>query len=230
MAVRGQLLERAVIIPRGPHCLDGIFLRGKLGALLIAPPLPWEGGSMASPLSNELAYAAARSGCASLRLDYMGVGASEGERPETLSQTAMDLSEGVTFLIESADVAHVAVAGCNSGAWAALQLAKEDPRVDRLLLVAPDLASRPSDTPSLGEVGIPILLVAAGDEPDFNLSDFADLTDSAPRARLEVVNTRRHFRSEIIRLARLVPPFLGVVDVEREGERGREDGRRGRLF
>ncbi len=70
MALRGQLLERSVVIPCEGDCLDGIYLRGDLGALLVVSPLPDEGGSMASPVSNELAYAAARSGCASLRLDY----------------------------------------------------------------------------------------------------------------------------------------------------------------
>ena len=230
MAVRGQLLERAVVIPRDGECIDGIFLRGDLGALLIAAPLPWEGGSMASPLSNELAYAAARSGCASLRMDYLGVGGSEGERPETLAGAALDLVEGVSFLSESAEVARVAVAGCLSGAWAALQLAAQDRRVDRLLLVAPDLASRPLGTPSLREVDLPIVLVAAADEPDFNLSDFVEFVDAAPKARLEVVSTRRNFRSELIRLARLVPPFLGVPDLERDEERGGEGRRRGKLF
>ena len=88
MALRGQLLERSVVIPCEGDCLDGIYLRGSLAGLLIAAPLPDEGGSMASPVSNELAYAAARSECASLRLDYRGVGGSEGSPPESLEDAA----------------------------------------------------------------------------------------------------------------------------------------------
>jgi len=230
VALRGQLLERSVVIPCEGDCLDGIYLRGTLGALLVASPLPDEGGSMASPVSNELAYAAARSECASLRLDYRGVGGSEGEPPETLADAARDLREGVSFLCESAGVPRVAVASYGSGAWAALQLASEDRRVDRLLLVAPDLQNRPPETPSLRYVDLPTLVVAAGDEPSFELGAFVTFVDEAPNAKLEVFAERRHFRGQLVRLARMVPPWLGVVDRERDPERDEGGRRRGRLF
>jgi alpha/beta superfamily hydrolase len=230
VALRGQLLERSVVIPCEGDCLDGIYLRGSLGALLIAAPLPDEGGSMASPVSNELAYAAARSECASLRLDYRGVGGSEGAPPESLADAARDLREGVSFLCESVGTPRVAVASYGSGAWAALQLAVEDKRVDRLLLVAPDVHNRPPETPSLRYVDLPTLVVAAGDEPSFELGAFMNLLDEAPNAKLEVFPERRHFRSELVRLARLVPGWMGVVDREREAERDEDGRRRGRLF
>lgn len=229
MALRGQLLERSVVIPCQGECLDGIYLRGTLAALLIAAPLPDEGGSMASPLSNELAYAAARSKCASLRLDYRGVGGSEGSPPETLAEAAAGLKEGVSFLAESVDLPRVAVASHGSGAWAALQLASEDRRVDRLLLIAPDLRNRPPETPELRSLEIPILIVAAGDEPGFELGSYMTWVEAAPNAKLEVFSERRHLRSELVRLARLVPPWLGVEDLERDPDR-HEGRRRGKLF
>ena len=79
MVTRGQLLERPVVIPMGELCLDGIYLRGDAPGLLVAAPTPGRGGSMVSPVCSELSYAAAYSGAASLRVDYRGVGGSEGE-------------------------------------------------------------------------------------------------------------------------------------------------------
>ena len=227
MALKGQLLERLVVIPCGGPCLDGIYLRGDQGALLIASPLPsLEAGSMATPVSNELAYAAARSGCASLRLDYLGVGASEGEPPDGIEAAAAQLGEGLSFLLETAGLARCAVASYRSGAWAALALAQRDRRVDRLLLIAPDLTQPPPGAPTLSEVRAPILIVAAGDEPGFDAGAARELVEVTPHARIEVWATGAHFRSELVRLARLVPPFLGVVDSQAKDE-GR---RRGKLF
>ena len=136
MALKGQLLERMVILPTdGGLCLDGIYLRGDGPGLLVASPLPGEGGSMVNPLCGELAYAAAFAGAASLRVDYRGVGASEGERSDDPSRAALDLQEGVSFLVESTGAEGVVVAGVYSGGWAALALAKSDPRVELVLLV-----------------------------------------------------------------------------------------------
>lgn len=225
MAVKGQLLERPVVIPHGGLCLDGIYLRGEEGALLIASPLPGvEGGSMASPVSNELAYAAARSGCASLRLDYLGVGASEGEAPSDVAAAADQLSEGLSFLLETTDRGRAALASYRSGAWAALELARRDRRVDRLLLIAPELSAPPPGAPRLEDVAVSILIVTAGDDPDYPASLTRELVGRAPGTRLEVWACASHFRSELVRLARLVPPFLGVTDRQAKDE-GRAPGR-----
>jgi len=224
---KGQLLERPVVIPSAGLCLDGIYLRGA-GAtpLLVASPLPGSGGSMASPIGNELAYAASHAGCASLRLDYAGVGASEGEPPEDVAGAAANLALGLDFLLETTRAEAAAAAGIGSGAFAALELARADERIDRLILVAPPWAEAPAGQLLPAELARPTLLVAAGDEPGFDYA-LEEERAAALHVRLEVLRATRSFREALAELARLVPPFLGAERPERPDELG---GGRGRLF
>ena len=64
-----------------------------------------------------------------------------------------------------------------------------------------------------------------GDDPGFDASLAIEIVDGAENARLEVIPTERNFRSELVRLGRLVPPLLGVSGPERL-----EGRRRGKLF
>ncbi|RMG14145.1 MAG: alpha/beta hydrolase [Planctomycetota bacterium] len=209
MVTRGQLLERPVIVPAGSLCLDGIYLRGAGPALLVASPLPGRGGCMANPIGCELAYAAARAGAASLRLDYRGVGASEGERAEDLAPLVEDLAAGATFLRETVGEERLVLAGVHSGAWSALAFAAADAAVEALFLVCPD-PEAPAGAPAPGAVRRPTVWVEAEEDPGFARGEVEALLADAPHARLHVVaGAGRHFRAGLSRLAALVPPLLG---------------------
>ena len=61
--------------------LEGVCqagLPGNAWGSVIAPPHPLYGGSMDSPVVNEVAWASARSGVAAVRFNWRGVGASTG--------------------------------------------------------------------------------------------------------------------------------------------------------
>lgn len=203
-------------------CLDGIFLRGAAPALLVASPLPSSGGSMANPVGNELAYAAAHSGRASLRLDYRGVGASEGAVSDDLAELAGDLRLGAEFVLESAtrgrlEEPALALGAYGTGAWAALALAFADPRVDRLVLVAPPPAAEepPPGVPGYADVGVPVLVVQPADDPTLDLGLERERVEVARGARLELVpGETRALREGLGRLYRLLPPFLGAAPRE----------------
>jgi len=211
MVTRGQLLERPVVLPTSVGCLDGIFLRGGGPGLLVASPLPGHGGSMTTPIGSELAYAAAYAGHASLRLDYRGVGASEGEESQDPRHAGEDLRHGVDFLCESTGVESVVLASALSGAWPALLAAQADPRVTRLLLVSPPFGAPPAGVPSYGEVGRRILVVAGADDPTFEHGAELERVEAASNVRLEVVpGASRSFREALLALARLVPQVLGA--------------------
>lgn len=210
MATKGQLLERLVVIPAGPLCLDGIYLRGESPGLVVASPLPGRGGSMAGPIASELAYAAAYAGCASLRIDYRGVGASEGVPSSDPADAAADLAEGVAFLTETTRAETVSVAAYHSGVWAALLLATADPRVESLILIAPEWDDAPADLPTYSDCRCPVRVVLPGAEPSLDLAGETERVDAARNARLQVIPTAtRTFREALAQLARVVPPVLG---------------------
>lgn len=203
-----------MVIPTaaGP-CLDGIYLRGGAPPLLIASPLPGGGGSMLSPPVNELAYAAAYAGRASLRLDYRGVGGSEGELSSEPELAVEDLREGLAHLLESVPGAStLALAGYDSGCWVALALASREPRVDRLILVSPPEGPPPAGVPGWSSVEMPTLLVVGVPDPERDLRDErARLRGEAQHVRVELIRSAdRTLREGLGALQRLVPPFLGA--------------------
>lgn len=212
MVTKGQLLERPVVIP-GPHaCLDGIYLRGGSPGLLLASPLPGSGGSMANPITNELAYAAAYGGRASLRMDYRGVAGSEGEATDDLGAAVEDLRLGLDFLLETTAAAKAAIAGVASGCWAALAAAQADPRIDRVLLVAPPRrAGVAPGTPSYEALGKPLLVVVGELDPASDAALELELTKGGAHGRLKVLpGATAGLREALTDLARLVAPFLGA--------------------
>jgi alpha/beta superfamily hydrolase len=217
MVTKGQLLERPVVIPGGAHCLDGIYLRGEAPGLLLASPLPHSGGSMANPLTNEVAYAAAYAARASLRMDYRGVAGSEGEPTSDVAELVADLRLGLEFLLETTGGARAAIAGVGSGCWAALAAARADARFDRVLLVAP-----PRRTPAPGEavdyegLGRPLLIVVGELDPTADVAAEQALTQTAGRLKV-MRGAGAGLREALSDLARLVPPFLGA---ERRGSEG----------
>lgn len=214
MVTRGQLLERPVVIPtaRG-ECLDGIYLRGEALPLLVASPLPGAGGSMQHPVLNELAYAAALSGRASLRLDYRGVGASEGALSTDLAHAVEDLREGVIHLLDTVRTGAVAVAGWDTGCWVALALARVEPRVERVALIAPSDQPAPAGVPGWAELApLPILVVAPVPEVERDHRAQRDrLRGGAANVRVELIQSPdRTLREGLGSLQRIVPPFLGA--------------------
>ncbi len=156
MVLKGQYLERPAVIVREPASgdspglvLEGLFHRGERApAVVICAPHPALGGSMDSPVVAELAWAFTRSGHATLRFNYQGVGASGGVRRvsapggTTLALSALepeiaDASAAAWHLSQSTAHGSIALCGYSFGAAVALGLALRQPTRSPLLLVAP---------------------------------------------------------------------------------------------
>jgi hypothetical protein len=134
-------LEQAVVIAGDP-VLAGILLGaggdadGPRAAAVIAPPHPLYGGSMDSPVVNELNFALHGCGIAALRFNWRGVGASGGDITGDVSAATADY-EAASLHMEETVAGPLVAAGYSFGAVAAALVAATRARLQRLLLVSP---------------------------------------------------------------------------------------------
>jgi alpha/beta superfamily hydrolase len=194
-AVARRPLEKAVTVALdgGELALEGIFLAGEgqdgAGAV-VAPPHPLYGGSMDHPACNELAYACCATGIASLRFNWRGVGASAGAPSSESADADADYCAATRYLAETVDGPLLA-AGYSFGAVTALRVASREPRIRRLLLLAPPLPILDRDL-FVAYKGS-VLVIAAGHDEFSPASELRTLTEALPRARFQLIAEADHF-------------------------------------
>ncbi|HZR10738.1 MAG TPA: alpha/beta fold hydrolase [Myxococcales bacterium] len=163
MVLAGQYLERSVVVGE----LDALFHRGTRDPpCAIAAPHPALGGSMLSPVIAELAWALTRAGHPTLRFDYRGVGASRGVsgqragsgRIDDLRSEVADLRQICDHLLATTGMSAACAVGYSFGAAVALEAA-EDPRIARLVLIAPPTGLY--DFAATAKLTKPLLVVCA---------------------------------------------------------------------
>ena len=66
-------------VPGEDLVLEAVWQGGHRRGAVVAPPHPVYGGSLDHPVCNELAYGLWRAGWSSLRFNWRGVGASQGQ-------------------------------------------------------------------------------------------------------------------------------------------------------
>jgi len=191
MVLAGQYLERSAVVGD----LDALYHRGtREPACAIASAHPALGGSMTSPVIAELAWALTRAGHPTMRFDYRGVGASRGRSRHPAGSMAIsnlqdevaDLLTICEHLIVTTRMPAACAVGYSFGAAVALEAAT-DPRVGRLVLIAPP--TRLYDFAALAKVTKPALVVC-GHEDAWCERAVLKLPDGA---RLEVVPHADHF-------------------------------------
>jgi alpha/beta superfamily hydrolase len=204
--------ERAVTIagPEGEGgALEGIFVAGPdpaCGGAVVAAPHPLHGGSMDSPVVNELAHACTRAGLASLRFNWRGVGASTGAVTGDAAAAQADFQAALTHLGETVPGALVGC-GYSFGACVALGAARREPRVRRLLLVAPP---PPLLDPGALRAFEGRILVLVGSLDSFAPTEaLGALLAEVPASRLEVIPEADHFFGRgLAEIARVAPEWL----------------------
>lgn len=206
--------DRGVTIPfddgsEAGRALEGIFVPvhdGSGQAAVIAPPHPLYGGSMDNPVVTEIAHACTRTGLASLRFNWRGVGASGGRASGEATDAVADYAAAIEQMAETVEGDLVA-AGYSFGAVAALRCASRFPRVRRLVLVAPP----PSllGTSRLSDHAGPMLVATGVADPLAPPAVLAEALDSCPHARLVVVPEADHFfQAGLAELGRTVRDWL----------------------
>ena len=176
MVAKGQFLERPTLVPVGKHVMEGVSHRGTLSPiLLVLPPPPAEGGGMDHLVGAEVAFAASSAGFPTLRFNYRGVGASQGNRAagEALVE---DACAALELAVDNARGAPVLVASINGSDAVALELFRREGQwVTGLCLISP-ASSDPAQWPASAWVVL--------GEHDHSLSRIAVVSS---RARVEVV-------------------------------------------
>lgn len=221
MVLAGQYLERAVTVTSGALALDALYHRGAVEPpCLLASPHPALGGSMTAPVIAELAWALTRAGHATLRFDYRGVGASQGRTSHAAGSLRIGaLAEELEDFFAAADQLRASAAsvrapageavpgplcavGYSFGAAVVLAAAR-DPRISRVILVAPP--STLADFSALRTLAKPSLVVCAHHDP---LCDRA-LLQPGPAGALHVLpHSDPSFRRGLTELGKLCAEWL----------------------
>jgi uncharacterized protein len=138
MALRRVWKEQMITVPvrADDLVLEAVWQAGGPRGAVVAPPHPQYGGSFEHPVCNELAYAFFQEGLASVRFNWRGVGASQGEITGDPGAAARDYAAALEHLAATLDGPLIA-AGYSFGAATALRVALADPRVSALVLIAP---------------------------------------------------------------------------------------------
>ncbi len=108
-------------------------------AVVLAHPHPVYGGTMHTKAVFQAAKGFCRIGCAVLRFNFRGAGASEGTFDNGAGELA-DFRAALDFAARRYPEAALWAGGMSFGAWVALTVGAEDDRVSALVGIAPPLA------------------------------------------------------------------------------------------
>src|SRR5882757_10612353 len=113
---------------------------GVRAAVVLAHPHTEYGGTMHTKAVYQAAKALSRIGCAVLRFNFRGAGASAGHF--TAGPGEMDdVRAALDFMHARYPTAHMWAAGMSFGAWVALTVGTQDPTDSTLMGIAPPLSN-----------------------------------------------------------------------------------------
>lgn len=124
----------------GTHGLvEAAGATGIRAAVVFAHPHTEYGGTMHTKVVYQAAKGLARIGCAVLRFNFRGAGASSGAFTNGPGEMD-DFRAALDFIGHRYPGAHLWAGGMSFGCWVALTVGAEDPRVSTLIGVAPPLS------------------------------------------------------------------------------------------
>jgi alpha/beta superfamily hydrolase len=163
MVLKGQFLERPTLIPVGKSVLEGLSHRGdRRPPLLIVGP-------MDNVVAAELAWAVAHAGHPTLRFNFRGVGASQGDRGGDAGRLA-DAKAALTLLQENTGAEEIAAASIAGGEQVLLDLQAAVPAVRAAIFVGAGAL----DAKAWSKLRVPALAVAAEKDPDASRRGWSD--------------------------------------------------------
>jgi len=187
--------ETQVSFRSGDLTLEGLLANpgGGAPAAVVCHPHPMYGGSMHNNVVEAILAAMWQAGYATLRFNFRGVGASEGEHEGGPGEVE-DALAAMSFILAQPGVRKedAAMTGYSFGAMVALSAGYEQAEIARIVAVALPLAMTDARVPD--GASKPVLLVSGGRD---SYSPVAGLQALASRigdsARLEIIAGADHF-------------------------------------
>ena len=189
--------------------VDGLALEGDLalpaspiGAVAVAHPHPQFGGDRHSPVVDAVFRSLAADGFAALRIDFRGVGRSEGSYGDGVDER-MDVAAALDAVSAFAPDGPLVAVGYSFGALVSLQVV--DPRMAAWVAIAPPLGTLTAPPLAASDHRPKLVLAPAHDQ--FTSPDtMRELTADWSNTTVEVVEMADHFLG-----GRLGPVALDVV-------------------
>jgi hypothetical protein len=162
---------------------------------------------MDAPVVNEISWACARSGIASLRFNWRGVGASAGAPSGSIEDGEADYRDALAHMAETV-TGPIVACGYSFGAVAALRVARSSSRVDRLVLVAPPPSLLGSD--GFGELNRRLLVLVGDADPLAPADALGEALAPLEGSTLETIPGADHFfASGLAALGQRAQQWLG---------------------
>jgi alpha/beta superfamily hydrolase len=161
------------------------------GAAVLAHPHPLHGGTLHNPVMFHSDRALHRAAFTTLRFNFRGVGASDGEHDGGRGEVD-DLAACVRWLRGLAGGAPLLVVGYSFGSWCALRLARSEPALRGVVGIGVPI--RTYDFRGVLEpIPVPVGLVHGGEDELAPLDELRALVArEKPEARLRVVEGASH--------------------------------------
>ena len=159
------------------------------GRAVVAPPHPLYGGTFHNPVVVDMAEGLARAGISSVSYNWRGTEGSEGSKTDSLEAAVNDYLAVIRTL--TSEGGRIFAAGYSFGAATALLAAREEPRIEGVIMLAPPVGMlQKSDL----EASTGRLLVVVGSDDEFAPVDELEEKLSVRRdVTLDVIPGADHF-------------------------------------
>ena len=190
-----QIQEKQVTFRSGDLTLEGLLASrdSEAPAAVVCHPHPMYGGSMFNNVVDAILAAMWQLGYSTLRFNFRGVGASEGEHDGGRGERD-DAAAAMVYLLSQPGVVKngAVMAGYSFGAMVALAAGYEHPDVSRIVAVALPLSMTEARVPA--GASKPLLLVSGDHDSYSPLAGLTTLREKIGKsARLEIIKGADHF-------------------------------------
>jgi len=189
------MIENRVKFPCGDLILEGMTIvpesKGPYPGVVVCHPHSLYGGEMNNNVVVPICQALAQASIASLRFNFRGVGASQGQFADGIGERE-DIVAAISYLstLETVDKERIGLCGYSFGGGVSLEVAPTDKRVKALALISPAI----STYVSLKQYTKPKLIVCGGADQFVSIISLQRLAEELPPPNdFELVSGADHF-------------------------------------